>query len=221
LELDAALDRFIRKPHENQQKMDSVETYDVTDSADNAQSVDVSEADTMQDLLINIKKAFLKDAAKAILTISGEIKKGMSTCDLKLLDITFHGLKSAAANIGETELSEAAKALEFAAKDKRVEELFAQTESFLNQLEATIRKCQEAMPDAQKPAGDLLTLQESAKRIANACEEYDTDAAKAILTQLEQYAWDVEIEVWLTEISEKLLHSDFEEAEKLAKKTNL
>jgi signal transduction histidine kinase/CheY-like chemotaxis protein/HPt (histidine-containing phosphotransfer) domain-containing protein len=205
-ELDMALNKYIRKPHAN-----SADTVNLVDDAN-------LETDVEQNLRIHLKKAFLNDAAKAIHTISGELEKGIASCDLRVLDISFHGMKSAAANMREKELSEAAKALEFAAKDKRVEDVFANTETFLLQLEATIQKYKEELPSEKKPQGDLHTLQEGAERIKSACEDFDEEAAKLVLEQLEHYSWGEEVETLLGKLSEHLLHSDFEEGEELAER---
>jgi signal transduction histidine kinase/CheY-like chemotaxis protein/HPt (histidine-containing phosphotransfer) domain-containing protein len=205
------------------ERTDLHEYADMVKSADLHESLclsdsDDAEADFPQNIMLQIKKVFIKDAAKAILTITEELKKGSSSCDLKTLDIMFHGMKSAAGNIEEKELSEAAKALEFAAKERRIEDVFANTESFIHQLEATIQKCTGEISEEDKRRGDLKILKECAKRIESACRDYDEETAKSILNDLEQYSWDEEVETLLSELSENLLHSDFEEAEGVAAK---
>jgi signal transduction histidine kinase/response regulator of citrate/malate metabolism len=219
-ELDAALNKYIRKPHEEQQTSEPSSSVDIVNPGDLATPVDPANAKTSfkPNLLLKIKKAFINDATKAILTISDEIQKGIPSCDLKTLMITFHGMKSAAANIREEELSEAAKILEFAAKEQRVEDVFTHTEAFLIQLEAVIQKCKEEIPSEKKPEGDLQMLREAAIRIKNACADYDAEAVKPILEQLEQYDWGEKVKTLFGELSEHLLHSDFEEAEQTAER---
>jgi signal transduction histidine kinase/CheY-like chemotaxis protein/HPt (histidine-containing phosphotransfer) domain-containing protein len=239
-ELDNALHKFVRKVHEKQLRESSEtemqfeahkisentkinEHADLPERADLPESANVSDSDDTEtdfqlNLMLQIKKVFIKDAAKAILTITEELQKGASSCDLKTLDITFHGMKSAAGNIGEKELSEAAKALEFAAKENRIEDVFANTEGFIQQLEATIQKCSGEIPEEDKLRGDLKILKECAERIESACRDYDEETAKSILNDLEQYSWAEEVETLLSELSENLLHSDFEEAEEVAAK---
>jgi CheY-like chemotaxis protein/anti-sigma regulatory factor (Ser/Thr protein kinase) len=208
---------------------DMLESTNMTISDDMPESANMSEPSSLSDsegtevdfqrnLLLQIKKVFCKDASKAILTISEELKKGPAACDLKLLDITFHGMKSAAGNIGEKELQEAARILEFAAKEKRIEDVFANTENFLRQLEDTMQNCTEEIPSETKPRGELQTLKAYAERIESACRDYDEETVKPILTELDQYSWTAEVETLLTRISESLLHSDFEEAEGMAAK---
>jgi signal transduction histidine kinase/CheY-like chemotaxis protein len=233
-ELDNALHKYVRKvhekllqessdtatqleSHETSEKTKIIESTDLHESASLSDSED-TEADFQQNLLLRIKKVFIKDASKAILTISEELQKGRSNCDLKLLDITFHGMKSAAGNIGEKALQEAARLLEFAAKENRIDDVFANTESFIRQLETTIQKCTEEIPKETKPAGELQKLKECAERIESACRDYDEETVKPTLKDLEQYSWSDEIETLLREISESLLHSDFEEAEVMAAK---
>jgi signal transduction histidine kinase/CheY-like chemotaxis protein/HPt (histidine-containing phosphotransfer) domain-containing protein len=214
-ELDSVLNKYVKKEVEP-------ESYGQSAYGKPTESADLSYNDDTEDIAINlmlqIKKVFIKDAAKAILIISEELQKGSSSWDLKTLDITFHGMKSAAGNIEEVELSEAAKSLEFAAKEKRTEDILANTESFLQQLEATIQKCTGEISEDDKQEGDLQTLKECAERIESACRDYDEETANPILLDLEQYSWDEDVETLLSELSDSLLHSDFDEAEGLAAK---
>jgi signal transduction histidine kinase/CheY-like chemotaxis protein/HPt (histidine-containing phosphotransfer) domain-containing protein len=213
-ELDNALNKYVRKVHEAKLQ----ETQEAETEPDYLPDSEDTAADAAQNLLLQIKKVFMKDASKAILTISEELQKGRSSCDLKLMDITFHGMKSAAGNIGEKDLQEAARALEFAAKERRIDDVFANTEGFLHKLEVAIQKCAKEIPEDNKPEGELQTLKVCAERIENACRDYDEETVKPILKDLEQYSWAEEVETLLRELSENLLHSDFEEAEELAVK---
>jgi CheY-like chemotaxis protein/HPt (histidine-containing phosphotransfer) domain-containing protein/anti-sigma regulatory factor (Ser/Thr protein kinase) len=208
---------------------DMLESTNLTISDDMPESANMSEpsslpdskdteADFQRNLMLQIKKVFSKDASKAILTISEELRKDPSACDLKLLDITFHGMKSAAGNIGEKELQEAARILEFAAKEGRTDDVFANTKNFLRQLEVTIQKCTEEISSETKPRGEMQTLTTYAEHIESACRDYDEETVKPILKELELYSWTEEIETLLSGISESLLHSDFEEAEEMAAK---
>jgi energy-converting hydrogenase A subunit M len=50
-------------------------------------------------------------------------------------------------------------------------------------------------------------------KIKSACKEYDAQNAIAYLDEIESYSFNETISETLDAISEKILHSDFEEAE--------
>jgi signal transduction histidine kinase/CheY-like chemotaxis protein len=77
---------------------------------------------------------FHKDGIQKI----GEIKKSLETDNYPLYTIYVHGLKSAAANIGANELSEAAKQLEMAGKQGDFEFIKLRNAQFLTSLQALL-----------------------------------------------------------------------------------
>jgi HPt (histidine-containing phosphotransfer) domain-containing protein len=135
--------------------------------------------------------------------------------------INIHAMKSALANIGETGLSADALKLEQAGRAADVKAMMAETPAFLEALRKVIEKNKPKEDEgeaAQEDSGDdLVYLCEKLLAIQKACEEYDKITVKTLLTELGQKKWTHSTRELLDNIAEQLLHSDFEEAAKLAK----
>jgi hypothetical protein len=129
-------------------------------------------------------------------------------------------MKSALANIGETALSADALKLEEAGRAEDIKAMTAETPGFLEALRKVIEKnkpkegggetVQEESDSARMYLnGKLLTIQK-------ACGEYDEAAANAALAELRGKEWPHSVRELLDAVAVHLLHSDFEEAAKLA-----
>jgi signal transduction histidine kinase/CheY-like chemotaxis protein len=166
---------------------------------------------------------FARDAEKAISRLDAiYVNKFRRTEDIRQYVIDVHSMKSALANIGETELSAKAFKLEQAGKAEDKTVMLSETPVFLEELRKVIEKNKrkasandttvtEDSPDA------LAFLKEKLPLIQKACEEYDEVAAATALSELKQISWSSSVEEMLDAISEHLLHSDFDEAAALAK----
>jgi len=161
---------------------------------------------------------FTRDAEKAIANLKTITShKFRRADDIRQYVINVHSMKSALANIGETELSAVALELEQAGRAEDIPVIMSVTPAFLEALSEVIEKNRPEEEDERGEAVDWDNLGQKLADLQAACTVYDKGAAKAILVELKQKTWPHEVRELLNSISECLLHSDFEEAAKLAK----
>ena len=160
---------------------------------------------------------FIRDAkkiAKILETIY--INKCRGNDDISMFVINVHAIKSALANVGETNLSSEAAKLEQAGRDKNIKSILSELPAFLEMLFVVIQKFEsKENKNAIDGAGDSELLKEKLQEIRAACTIYNKKAAKDTLVELRRKTWPSEISKWLGEIAEYLLHSDFDEAVKI------
>ena len=165
---------------------------------------------------------FSRDAEKA--------RKVIKTCldndfnsenDIHMFIINIHAMKSALANIGESELSTAANRLEQAGREKDINVILSETNKFLEDIETVINKIKpqdndkEVIEDTEE---SILFLKEKLTIITEACTTFDKKAAKNTLNELREKTWSHEVKDLINLIAEHLLHSEFEDAASLAEK---
>jgi len=163
---------------------------------------------------------FTRDAEKAISELKTILSGSFSNKDdLLQFVINVHSMKSALANIGETELSDVALKLELAGRAENSTEILSETPSFLEALSEVIEKNRPKEDDEQGEVVDWddAYLSQKLADLQAACAVYDTGTAKAISAELKQKTWPHKVKELLNTISEYLLHSDFEEAAQLIK----
>jgi signal transduction histidine kinase/CheY-like chemotaxis protein len=198
--MNAILNRFIRDRH-----LEEAKAYKPETAA--AQRAAMLPEETRAKLL----QVFRRDAEKAVVTLRETAASG----DLKLFTTTAHAMKSALANVGETEKSQAAAALEKAGLEGDIDFIAANMEVFIETLEFLIRELnfdQAAAQDADA-AEDTSYLKKQLQIIKTACADYDDTAAYAALDRLEEKPWKPQTAAALEEIREALfLHSDFDRA---------
>jgi len=131
-----------------------------------------------------------------------------------------HGIKSALANVGETELSAMALRLELAGKARDFTIISNETHAFMDAVRALIEKLKPAEgADGEEISGeDLAHLREKLEVIKAACADLDIDAASAVLNALKQKTWPAGVVGALDEIAGHLLHSAFDEVAAAAEK---
>jgi HPt (histidine-containing phosphotransfer) domain-containing protein len=165
---------------------------------------------------------FARDAEKALErleAVHANAYRGPE--DIRMFVINVHAMKSALGNIGETELSGAALKLEEAGRAEDIKVMTSKTPGFLEALREVMEKSRpkedwgegagEETEDARAYLGGKLLA------IQKACEVYDEINANAALAELGGKKWPRPARVLLDSIAEHLLHSDFEEAAKLAR----
>jgi signal transduction histidine kinase/DNA-binding response OmpR family regulator len=201
LHLNAVLNKFIRDRHTREAKEYAPRTAPQTTAAQD---------ETMAKML----QIFRGDAEKAVVTLRETAANG----DIKLLTTTAHAMKSALANIGETEKSQAAAALEQAGLDGDTDFIAANTESFIEALEILIIKLNKSAANTDDAVvEDTAFLREQLQIIKTACEDYDDTAAYAALDRLKEKMWKGQTAGALERIRDMLfLHSDFEGAGEIA-----
>jgi signal transduction histidine kinase/CheY-like chemotaxis protein len=164
---------------------------------------------------------FVRDAEKALARLeSMQSYAYRRTDDLRMFVINVHAMKSALANIGETELSAVALKLEQAGRDENIPLMIDETPAFLEALREVIAK-NKPKDGGELPGEDTeydrTYFGEKLFIIQKACGEYDEKTANTALEELKQIKLPHSIRELLDAIAEHLLHSDFEEAAKLVK----
>jgi CheY-like chemotaxis protein/two-component sensor histidine kinase len=161
---------------------------------------------------------FSRDAKKAIERLNELAANAYRRADdIRLFVINVHAMKGALMNIGETVLSAAALKLEQAGRAGDVRVMMAETPAFLEALHKVAEKNKPKEDGGgEATEEDNAYLSHKLAGLQAACAAYDKKAAKEITTELRQKTWPHQVKDLLNTISEYLLHSDFEEAAKLA-----
>ncbi|MDR2569305.1 MAG: response regulator [Oscillospiraceae bacterium] len=203
--LNAILNKYIRNRY--------------PDEAKNYSTKNISEKSETVKLDKKLMQIFCRDAEKAIITLRETIKNN----DITMFTTTAHAMKAALANVGENKASDMAFALEDAGLKGDAEYITANTESFVESLEAMIINFAPETAEAGSDTvvmditEDTALLTEQMKIIKTACEDYDDTRANAALDLLMENPWKPETVALLNEIRDILfLHSDFEKAAELA-----
>jgi len=203
--LNVVLNSYVRDRHpEEAKKYSPLEPQD--EAAQSTAEQDEAKA--------KLQKVFCRDAEKAIITLRKTAESG----NIKLFTTTAHAMKSAMANIGESEKSREAASLEKAGLKGDREFIAANIGSFIKTLEVLIRKLTPASAAPQNAGGDdaaedTAYLKEQLRLVKTACEEYNDTGAYAALDLLEKRPWKPQTSSALEEIRDMLfLHSDFDGA---------
>jgi len=224
--LSNGFDDFIAKPIDSR-KLDlilklyvrDIQPPEVIEAA--RRQVDQRQPFTRGDTITNQGKRAKSDFLKVI---RNDVEKALSVLedilpkikyagndDLKLFTTTVHGMKSVLLNIDETELSAIALKLEKAGNSGNIEEIIAETPSFISSLKLVMDKHK---PKAQEVADDIsdddkIFLKEKLLEIKTACELFQKRSAKTALEELRQKTWPNAVNAQLEEISMCLLHGEF------------
>ena len=165
-----------------------------------------------------LAEIFITDAKKAITKLEEVyLNKCGSDDDLSTFVITIHAMKSALANVGETDISAEAAKLEQAGREKNVRLVLSELPLFIETL-STVSERLKPKDDTGENAGDLgdnQNLKEKLLVVKEACASYDKKTAKNTLAGIREKAWPRYINEQINAISAHLLHSDFDEAVKV------
>ena len=160
---------------------------------------------------------FVHDATRALKVLSGLLEKPgvYSDDEIRAYTISVHGMKSALAGIGESELSAIALKLEQAGREADTQVMDQDTPEFITCLQTLVNRLTPQPEDAAQitPTEDKAYLFEHLTLIKQACEAFDERAADELLAQLRERLWSAPTRELLNTISHKILHSDFEEAQ--------
>ena len=175
---------------------------------------------------IDLVKSFLRDAVKAVdslhkierelyLVSSGDI-------DLKAFITVTHAMKSALANIGETEKSAFALNLETAGRNGDRIFILDNIDPFINMIETLIAELrtinEPSKHEDHDVTEDLDYLTKHLSAFIAACEQYDITAAFAAIDAIKENSWNKDTMNALNELHDILfLDSDFEAAIERAK----
>jgi signal transduction histidine kinase/CheY-like chemotaxis protein len=163
----------------------------------------------------DLAEIFVRDAEKAITVMERiYLNKFRRDEDISIFVINIHAMKSALANIGETNLAADAATLEQAGRDKDINLILSKIPSFLEMLHTIIKKL-EPQEGAGKNAGDLGDNQYLKVRlqvVKDACALLDKKTAKDTLAEIRVKTWPQPVSEQLGAMSVHLLHSEFDEA---------
>jgi HPt (histidine-containing phosphotransfer) domain-containing protein len=164
-------------------------------------------------LIIN---SFIRDANKAIAVIESMCDNSAYAEDSDMLRkfiITTHGIKSSLNIIGENALSEAARSLELAGRERNAGLIWSSAPVFLTNLRALLDKL-EANLDINSKDRDIQWLRGKMLSIEKLCAEYDRKGVLDIIAGMGGCSRKTR------EITDKIaaytLHSEFEEAAETA-----
>jgi len=169
---------------------------------------------------LELAAIFTRDAEKSLARLKSVHSHAYRrTDDIQSYVVDVHAMKSALANIGETELSALAFKLEQAGRVEDIQVLVSDTPAFLEALRNVIDKNKPKEDDERGEDADWddAYLRQKLADLQAACTAYDKGIAKATLVELKQKPWSHKVKELLNSVSEYLLHSDFEEAAKLVK----
>jgi signal transduction histidine kinase/CheY-like chemotaxis protein len=160
--------------------------------------------------------AFARDARKKLLILEA-ISKNINAAteeDLQSFTLNANAIRSVLANVGERTLSEAAYELEMAGRDGNRAVISTDTQIFLDSLRDIIHKIESNEDATTSSDEDTVFLRTKLLEFRHACTIYDKKFAKSVLSDLYTKRWSRQTKEHLSNLSELLLHSDFEEAVK-------
>ncbi|MDR0903339.1 MAG: response regulator [Ruminococcus sp.] len=169
----------------------------------------VESSATLKNPDVKLVSIFIKDIKKALVSLPEDFENK----DLKSLAITAHGMKSAAANVGEDDISEAAKAIEFAAKDNDINTVSEKLPELLEKLKAFEEK--NAPVKRQNGMGSISeeVQKELLLSASKFCGDYDESGVNRVLAKMREYELSGDMTIFLESIEDYLLHAEFETAE--------
>lgn len=118
------------------------------------------------------------------------IEKYWKAGDFRNYTIQVHGLKSSARIVGDNQLSELARSLEFAGNDENIELINEKTQILLDrfmELRGYLENALEEETTTEKPAIESEQLKEAVDMIKQGLEDFDFDTISAVVDQLEKY----------------------------------
>jgi PAS domain S-box-containing protein len=176
----------------------------------------IQNANQQQSANAELIKIFIRDAEKAVKILETiHTNNYRRADDIQTYIINVHAMKSALANIGETEISAFARKLEEAGRTQNVAQITNDTPEFLSTLRAVIQKLSPIKSNIDDKTENNISdeewadLLEKLNVIQKACIEYDKKTVKKTLAKIKEKEWTKKINMLLEEISEHLLHSEF------------
>ncbi|MCL2055267.1 MAG: response regulator [Oscillospiraceae bacterium] len=163
--------------------------------------------------------SFMRDVTKALAVLSELFSKSEFETEegLKQFIITVHGIKSALANIGEAELSESARTLEYDGRAQNIESIKALAPEFLESLGALLKETEmktKSVDDDGDTCADSEGLAAKLSVIRDMCADYNRKGALDAVEEIKQGGCSKQTREFLEELLELILPSEFEEAEK-------
>ena len=160
----------------------------------------------------DLTAAAICDIENALNILDGilpEIENGKT--NFSLFITTVHGMKSALANIGEKELSDAALGLERAGDRNDKSVILTETPGFISLLRLFLKEIKHADTggNADVSIEDVKFFNNKLNEIKTACEELDLKTAKSALNALKQKTWHGKMNDIVNEISVFLIRGEY------------
>jgi HPt (histidine-containing phosphotransfer) domain-containing protein len=141
----------------------------------------------MEKMYLETVELFNKKLVRECDAMSAKIHNG----DIKNFSIAVHAMKSALSTIGAMGLSETAAKLEMASKNNDIEYCMERFPAFKDKLLNLHEELSAIFPDGgavtEKPAGDMVYLQEQIKNALAAADDFDGDAGLKAINDLLAY----------------------------------
>ncbi|MCL2196200.1 MAG: ATP-binding protein [Treponema sp.] len=220
--LDNGFNDFISKPIDIRQLNNLLNKFvrdkqpaEVIEKARLENQIDNKKNDITQKILdAELSDIFIRDAEKSIKSLEIIITNNFDNNEnIKDYIIITHSMKSALANINEQELSDIAYKLEQAGKNNKIDVILSDTFGFIKSLRALINSLREKNDTAEAGEDieeDIAFLREKLLDIKEACMVYDKKNIKNTIFILRERPWSIGVTEMLKNISEYLLHSDYE-----------
>jgi len=219
--LDNGFDGYISKPIDIRQLNSTLNKF-VRDKQPAAvveearrQKESMTNATQYSSLSRQLTEFFLRDAKKSASVLETiYANSGRRSDDLSMFIINIHGMKSALANIGEDDLSDYAARLEQAGREKNIKYIMAELPAFMENLYRLMEKLESDITAKENSGDEEINpklLKEKLLAIRSSCAIYNKKAAKKILAELKEKTLPASAAQMLNNISENLLHSEFEE----------
>jgi signal transduction histidine kinase/CheY-like chemotaxis protein/HPt (histidine-containing phosphotransfer) domain-containing protein len=159
---------------------------------------------------------FHKDGVQKI----GEIKRSLETDNYALYATYVHALKSASANIGANDLSESAKALEMAGKQKDADFIALNNTKFLASLETLLSDIGRVLASnrGQQNPVDLELLRSELNLLEEALVALDFNAINKSCDYLQKFSQADEVGGIVEKILQCVLIGEYEEAVAMIKR---
>jgi len=210
-QLDNVLNKFIRDKYQQDDKNTVIKQPDAKNGSKSDNKPKTSGTRDFTEF-------FIRDAKKslAILKELADKNNYKDEDNLKTYLINVHGMKSALANMGNIDLSEAAEKLEIAGRTGQLNIIEAETSGFYESLQSYVNELtpKSTGSNITNTDDELTYLDENLLLVITACESYDENSADELLLKLREKEWAPEITKLLDTIAELLLHSDFDELKK-------
>jgi len=165
---------------------------------------------------LNLLSTFHMDGASKV----NEIKKYIETGDIQSYTINVHALKGACANIGSSELSEAAAALEKAGKNGDLSFIRDNNAVFISNLETILNNINIALmkeaKESKKDHIDRNLLKTELSNLKTALVDFDYFKIEDSVTNLQDFTQDADIGDSVRAILKKILTGEYEEAVSMA-----
>jgi signal transduction histidine kinase/CheY-like chemotaxis protein/HPt (histidine-containing phosphotransfer) domain-containing protein len=214
IKLNAVLAKWL--PKEKQEKLDAKATDD--GNSEEAE-IKIAGVDIKQGILLTggtlkgymqILAVFLKDGLQKI----DEIRKCLETGNYPLYVTYVHALKSALASIGASELSESAKALEFAGKQKDIAFIASNNSQFLVNFEVILSDIEKVLANgkAKENAVDFELLRNELNSLKEALKLLDFAATDKIVDRLREFSKADGVGDSIENILRSILVGEYDEA---------